>query len=868
MIISVRTRTRMASARVREGLDRARAAALRRAGLSLGTAATVVAIGVVAVMAGAVLVTPTSAAAGPASPAAPPAGTITSLAGGPGGPGPATSLSLTPCGLGYSGGSVYVGDSNGDGTGDSIARISTSTGTLSMIAGNGAPLGGGYGAPAAKVPLSFACATAVDSAGNVLTADLSTVQAVAARTGTFYGVKMTAGRVYVVAGHSSHPGTGTATRTALSGAQGLSIDSAGNLIITQNGSPAVCPLCKAHGAIVQVVAVRNGTFYGVKMTAGDIYTVAGKISGPDPSGNAGPARQAWLGDQAGSAVPDHDGNLVLPDHGESDPAAHIAPSVRVVAGRTGAFYGVKMTAGHIYQVAGDGKDGTSGDGGPALHAALQQAGGVAVDGAGNLVLADSGRVRVVAEHTGTYYGIKMTAGDIYGIAGTGHAGYSGDGGSATEAQVSAQSVTVDGAGNVVLGGWDARLEVVAASTGTFYGVKMITGHIYSVAGDGALYSGDNVPPSRDVFTFPAGVASNATGDVTFADGLDNVIYGVPATSGTLYGRTVTAGRSYIVGGNGQPGYSGDGGPAIRAEFSMSTSSAVAVDGSGNVAEADQTSNRARFIAARTGTFFGIKMTAGDVYTVAGNGVPGTSGVGGPAAQAELDDPTAVAFDSPGNLLISSIGLVQVVAAQSGTFYGVKMTAGDLYTIAGNGTGSYSGDGGPATQAGVGPIGLGVDAGGDVLIADNSDRIRFVAGHTGTYYGIKMTARDIYTIAGNGMTGYSGSGGLALETDISLPGAVAADRYGNVAIADFGNSVVWLVSAHTGTYYGIKMTAEHIYQVGFHRTTNHGWALGTDGLGDGGPASQAVIVLPNGVSFTPSGDLLIADETNRIREVSG
>jgi hypothetical protein len=288
-----------------------------------------------------------------------------------------------------------------------------------------------------------------------------------------------------------------------------------------------------------------------------------------------------------------------------------------------------------------------------------------------------------------------------------------------------------------------------------------------------------------------------------------------------------------------------------------------------VAVADANNNRVRLIAARTGTFYGIKMTAGDVYTVAGTGVQGYSGNRGPATKAKLEVVSAVSFDQAGNLLIADFSWVRVVAARTGTFYGVKMTVGHIYTIAGNGKATSLGDGGPATKAEVGPLGVAVDAAGNVLIPDSSGRLRVVAEHTGMFYGVTMTAGDIYAIAGNGKFGFSGNGGPARKAEFGDPSGVSADRNGNVAISDADDGVVWVVAVHTGTYYGLPMTAGHIYIVaGFHRKGDFGWALGTDGLGDGEPATRALVVFPNGVTSTPSGNLLIADTNNRIRSVSG
>ena len=125
-----------------------------------------------------------------------------------------------------------------------------------------------------------------------------------------------------------------------------------------------------------------------------------------------------------------------------------------------------------------------------------------------------------------------------------------------------------------------------------------------------------------------------------------------------------------------------------------------MDHAGDLVIADAGGDRIRVIAHHSGTFYGQPMTAGDIYTVAGTGTGGFSGDGGPATAAELNSPDGVAVDHAGNLLIADTGnnRVRVVAETTGTFYGKPMTAGDIYTLAGTGTGRFSGDGGPATAA--------------------------------------------------------------------------------------------------------------------------------------------------------------------------
>ena len=182
--------------------------------------------------------------------------------------------------------------------------------------------------------------------------------------------------------------------------------------------------------------------------------------------------------------------------------------VWLVPGRTGTLFGRAMTAGDAYDVAGTGRTGFSGDGGPAREAKLASPSGAAWDGAGNLVIADSNnnRIRVVAASTGTFYGQAMTDGDIYTIAGTGAKGFSGDGAPATSAELNSPGgLTVDAAGNLVFADTgNNRIRVVAASTGTFYGQAMTAGDIYTVAGTGTEgFSGDG-GPATSAEVAPAG----------------------------------------------------------------------------------------------------------------------------------------------------------------------------------------------------------------------------------------------------------------------------------------------------------------------------------------------------------------------------
>ena len=626
------------------------------------------------------------------------AGHIYTVAGGGtsglGDGGPATKAQLAkPLGVAVdAAGNLLIADFGGD----RIRAVAASTGTfygqpmtagdIYTVAGDGGHGFSGDGGPATSAELSFPQGVAVDAAGNLLIADSGNarVRVVAARTGSFYGRPMTAGDIYTVAGTGTYGFSGDggpATSADLNQAAGVAADAAGNLLIADTFNNRV-----------RVVAARAGAFYGQPMTTGDIYTIAG--GGTNGRGDGGPATSAELRLPQGVAV-DAAGNVVIAD------AGHFR--VRVVAARTGTFYRQPMTAGDIYSVAGNGKRGFSGDGGPATSAELRLPQDLTVDAAGNLAIADTynNRVRVAAAGTGTFYGQPMTGGHIYTVAGDGTAGFSGDGGPATSAELRLpQGVAVDAAGNLVITDTgNNRVRVVAAGTGTFYGQAMTAAHIYTVAGDGtAGFSGDSGPATSAELRGPQRVAVDAAGNLLITDTGNNRIRVVAASTGTFYGQAMTAAHIYTVAGDGTAGFSGDSGPATSAE--LGGPQGVSVDGAGNLVITDTGNNRIRVVAARTGTFYGQPMTAGDIYTVAGDGTAGFSGDSGPATSAELFAPRNAVADGAGNLLTADFAneRVRVVAARTGTFYGQPMTAGDIYTVAGDGTAGFSGDGGPGTAA--------------------------------------------------------------------------------------------------------------------------------------------------------------------------
>jgi hypothetical protein len=805
--------------------------------------ARLAAVGLAGVLAGAggPVAGPALAAGRAVHPAgAPAAGVTTAIAGGPG-RGPGWSVAQQPVSLATGpGGAVYVGDHLGV-----VRRFGPSATWESVVAGLGQnPV---FSTPylgdsrlADRASLSHVGGLALDPAGNLLIADsyYGRVRVLAAASGTVYGRTVTAGHIYTVAGRSRCGGAGDGHR-AVSGClhlpQGLAVDAAGNLVIADTADQRV-----------RVVAATTGTFYGQAMTAGDIYTVAGN-GGGGYSGDGGPATTAELDQPAGVAV-DATGNLVIADSHNY--------RVRVVAASSGTFYGQAMTAGNVYTVAGTGRAGFSGDGGPAAAARVGVPAGLVLDGAGNVVLADTSnsRVRVLAAATGTFYGLPMTAGDIYTVAGAGSGGFSGNGGPATAAGLGGPvAVAIGSAGDLVIAGGYDRVWVLATAAGHRYGRVMAAGHIYTVAGTGVALSGNGRLARNAELATLTGVAAGPgrTPDVAVWD--RGEVRLVAPASRTVFGQPMTAGHIYIVAGTGVPGDSGDGGPATAAL--IGSTGGLALDTAGNLVIGDTRNNRVRVVAASAGTFYGQAMTAGDIYTVAGTGTAGFSGDGSPATAAQFSGPTAVTVDGAGNLVLATRldNRVRVVAASAGTFYGQAMAAGDIYTVAGTGTTGFSGDHGPATAARMhGPFGVAVDGAGNLVVADSSNsRIRVVAASTGTFYGQAMTAGNIYTVAGNGTAGPCCDGGPALSAEVEFPQTVTVGAGGTLVFTG-ADRRVRVVAAASGTFYGVPMTAGDIY--------------GLAGISvvprPGVPAALAVHLTPAAVAADAAGDILITDSDNR------
>ncbi|MFP5205320.1 MAG: Ig-like domain repeat protein [Acidobacteriota bacterium] len=365
------------------------------------------------------------------------------------------------------------------------------------------------------------------------------------------------------------------------------------------------------------------------------------------------------------------------------------------------------------------------------------------------------------------------------------------------------------------------------------------GNLLPFAGNYPNYSSvdDNHPATAADLYLPASVTMDGAGNVYIADSLHNRVRMVcgAAHVATIAGTTcTTTGIISTVAGNGNSTFSGDGGPANLAAINQPNG--VTIDGAGNLYIADTGNNRVRMVSAATG----------NISTVAGTGQVGDSnnnqvGDGGPATSANLNQPTGVTVDGSDNLYIADTNnhRIREVTAASGVISTVAGTG----SIATNGDGGYSGDGGPAISAQLNyPYAVAFDAAGNMYIPDSqNNRIREVA----AIGGIITSASPISTYAGSRNAGYSGDGGQATAAELHLPKSVAFDPAGNLYIADTQNNAIRKVIAPSSG------RADQ----GFIST------IVQNGIGEylfnGKPVSIALYG-PTGLYFDAQGDLFVAD----------
>jgi uncharacterized protein (TIGR03437 family) len=501
--------------------------------------------------------------------------------------------------------------------------------------------------------------------------------------------------------------------------------------------------------------------------------------------------------------------------------------------------------GQIRLYAGSGLTDSTGDGGAATEAALNQPWALATDTEGNLYISEfrgerirkvtrDGRITTVAGST------KHPRGNLLG-----------DRGPASDANLfELYGIAVDGKGQVFAAMQQNRVRRIGAD-----------GMIYAVAGDGSgRFSGDGGLASQSGINHPHGMAVDSAGNLYFADRNNNRIRKISPQ-----------GIITTVAGGGQ-GALGDGGPALNA--SLTLPSGVAVDGAGNLYIADTWGNRVRKVTAQ-----------GIITTIAGDGQARFNGEEGIATSLSLSQPHSVAVDSIGNVYVADIANRRVR---------VITPAGQMRTIAGNGKSFFSGDGGPATEALFDqPASVTTDPAGNIYVADTlNNRIRKID-----------TNGIVQTIAGNGKAEYSGDGGPATEAGLNWPAYVRLDGQGNLYIADMRNQRIrkvspsGVISTIAGNGQGgavgdgVAATQAHLVDPVAVAISNRGEIFiadrsnrirkidangilstvvgnGVAGFaGDGGLATSASINRPSDMGFDAAGNLYIVDSVNfRVRRI--
>jgi sugar lactone lactonase YvrE len=669
------------------------------------------------------------------------------------------------------------------------------------------------------------------------------------------------------------PVTGTISTVAGQGPVAYEVETAPALEMMLNGPHG---LARDAGGNLYIAEAGNHVVRRVSAATGEIAIVAGRgIPGGD--GDGGLATEARLSYPTNLAF-DSVGNLYIADQGNN--------RIRVV----------DRVSGVIRTVAGNGSSNFSGDGGLATLAALRSPTDVAFDATGNLYITDWGNARIRRVDVATRL--------ISTFAGTGNAASSGDGGNALQADINPYGLAIDGRGDLVFTEINQhRVRRIDQSTRT---VRTIAGT--GTAG----FSGDGGPAISAALSTPHGISIDTAGNVfvgdasnyrirridpagtisTFAGGGNAEENGTSATDVRLTGRPIDvvmgdSGLWYTefesgrvrkidsstlvvttVAGGARPGFGGDGGPAISA--SLNAPNRVARDSKGNLYIGDIDNQRIRRIDGRTGvvstvissvlpglplTPGGIAFDAADnlyfseqrsnrvwrigasdgvVVSVAGTGSRGYGGDGGLATSAILNEPGALRFDADGNLLIAEPGNLRVRK--------VTMATGIITTIAGTGECCGDADDGQLANASrlAYPSGIAVDRNRNVYIADRSNRVRKVD-----------VAGVITTIAGNRNGGYSGENVLASNASLQIPSSVAVDSQGNVFFTEEEGYRVRKVERATGRLTTIAGNGER----GFG--------------GDGGSATSARFdnFRSDELIVDPSGNLLITDtRNNRVRVV--
>jgi hypothetical protein len=329
----------------------------------------------------------------------------------------------------------------------------------------------------------------------------------------------------------------------------------------------------------------------------------------------------------------------------------------------------------------------------------------------------------------------------------------------------------------------------------------------TLAGTGTPgFNGDGYKAMKTSLDAPNAVVEDALGNLFIADTGNCRVREVPARTGTAFGIHVRAGIMTTLAGGSCVGASASPPPT-----------ALAIAPNGNLYIAFGSAARVMVLPARSMSSLSEQLTVGTLTKVAGTGTPGFGGDRGSALKAQLDDPTGLAVDAAGDLLIADTAncRLRVVAASDGVHFGIPVVRGRIYTVAGNGNCGSGGDAGPALHAELwDPGALAVNSGGNVFVADQGNRtIRELVARTGTYYGVSLAAGDLGTIAGEGSYGPYLVDGLpaVFETsEINFPTGIAVGANGNLYIADGVMHAIRMVPATQTELLGKKPQADDMY----------------------------------------------------------
>jgi hypothetical protein len=323
--------------------------------------------------------------------------------------------------------------------------------------------------------------------------------------------------------------------------------------------------------------------------------------------------------------------------------------VTLVPSQSRSLYGMHVQAHHSYTLAGGACRANGGLGFPTS---------VAVDRQGDVFIATATGQRVLVVHPGGTHGpLPPTA-----VAGTGVAGYSGDGQLADKSMLDEPTgLAVDAAGDLFIADTgNCRLRMVPAATGTHFGQVMVADHLYSVAGTGVCGSADRGDSANVAqLDSPVAVAVDASGDLFAADRGDDEVLEIPASGGMHYGTSLGAGDLGVVVGTGGNGpYLVDGLPATSEAAELNDPEGVAVNAAGTLFVADGSMHCIRVVPSTSTSVFGRSMSGGSLYTLAGALTVQNSSGGGNGTRwilTHMGVPTGLALSDHGDLFFSDQG---------------------------------------------------------------------------------------------------------------------------------------------------------------------------------------------------------------------